>query len=249
MFSPWKEERAAFLRLNAEIEARKGWEALRRYYQRHPPARGNHYDPDQPRVPTGHPDGGQWTRIGNGSVSGTVAHGQRRFAASGGGEILSDATPYPVRVWSQYAEASGSSGYEPEIEETRAILHDILVQVNASVAAAARTNPMSARLYGVTVHAEFARAVRAKNLPGIGVDGVEQSFDLTGFVRYGLDGSIRTDVVLRNKKGDMIAIFDVKTGNAIMTPAREAKMRAYTRVGRDVPVIIMHALRGSVWRW
>ena len=88
-------------------------------------------------------------------------------------------------------------------------------------------------LYGVTVHAEFARAVRAKNLPGIGLDGVEQSFDWTGFVRYGLDGSIRTDVVLRNKKGDIIAIFDVKTGNAIMTPAREAKMRAYTRVGRE----------------
>jgi hypothetical protein len=25
---------------------------------------GHHYDPGQPRVPAGHPDGGQWTRLG-----------------------------------------------------------------------------------------------------------------------------------------------------------------------------------------
>jgi hypothetical protein len=74
---------------------------------------------------------------------------------------------------------------------------------------------------------------------------VEQSFDPDGLARYGLDGSIRTDVVLRNRKDEIIAIFDVKTGNATMAPVREAKIRAYTRVGRDVPIIIMRAVRAS----
>ena len=32
-----------------------------RHYRRH---FGSHYDPNQPRVPAGHPDGGQWTRDG-----------------------------------------------------------------------------------------------------------------------------------------------------------------------------------------
>ncbi len=118
----------------------------------------------------------------------------------------------------------------------------ILIQVNGAVSA--RRDPLSARLYGVIVHAEFARAVRARNLPGIGTVGVEQSFDPDGLARYGLDGSIRTDVVLRNEQRQIIAIYDVKTGNATMEPAREAKIRAYTRVGREVPVIILHAVRG-----
>ena len=58
------------------------------------------------------------------------------------------------------------------------------------------------------------------------------------------DGSIRTDVVLRNEQGHIIAIYDVKTGNATMAPAKEAKIRAYTCVGREVPLIILHAVRG-----
>jgi hypothetical protein len=87
--------------------------------------------------------------------------------------------------------------------------------------------------------------VRAQNLPGIGTNGVEQSFDAEGLARYGLDGSIRTDVVLRNEKQQIIAIYDVKTGNATMRPVREAEIRAFTRVGRDVPVIILRAVRGA----
>src|SRR5262245_14125597 len=63
MFSSWNAKNAAFLRLNAEIEARKGWAALREHYRRHPPKYGNHYDPNQPRVPAGNPDGGEWTSV------------------------------------------------------------------------------------------------------------------------------------------------------------------------------------------
>jgi hypothetical protein len=43
---------------------------------------------------------------------------------------------------------------------------------------------------------------------------VEQSFDELGPTGYGQPGSIRTDVILRNAQGVIIAIFDVKTGAA-----------------------------------
>jgi hypothetical protein len=114
-------------------------------------------------------------------------------------------------VWSQYAQIEpDNSAQDSAIEHTRQILHDLLSQINASVAS--RQDALSARLYGVIVHAEFARAVRAKNLPGIGQMGVEQSFDADGLARYGLDGSIRTDIVLRNTRGQIIAISMSRPG-------------------------------------
>jgi hypothetical protein len=78
MFRPWEEKGADFVRLNAKLEALKGWAALRQYYQRHPPPHPDHYDPNQPRVPAGHPDGGQWT-------SGGEMFGQERMRAAGMG--------------------------------------------------------------------------------------------------------------------------------------------------------------------
>ena len=203
----------------------------------------SHYNPDQPRVPAGDPRGGQWTRTGGGGARGWLTGAENRPAFLTTDSVLSDATPDPITVWSQYAQNESDHGsQDPAIELTKEILYDILIQVNGAVSA--RRDPLSARLYGVIVHAEFARAVRARNLPGIGTVGVEQSFDPDGLARYGLDGSIRTDIVLRNEQRQIIAIYDVKTGNATMEPAREAKIRAYTRVGREVPVIILHAVRG-----
>jgi hypothetical protein len=204
----------------------------------------SHYDPNQPRVPAGNPRGGQWTDQGHdGANSGTASERSHLTLSSSVDQVRSDARADPIRVWSQYAQIeSDNSAQDPAIENTRQVLHDLLSQVNASVST--RRDPLSARLYGVIVHAEFAKAVRAKNLPGIGQVGVEQSFDVDGLARYGLDGSIRTDIVVRNTQGQIIAIFDVKTGNATLSSTREAKIRAFTRVGYDVPVIILRAMRG-----
>jgi hypothetical protein len=200
----------------------------------------SHFDPNQPRVPAGHPDGGQWTSWGNG-------HGNRAYAAAGSaylpiGQVMTDALPDPISVWSQYAQADGGRDVQdPAIELTRQVLHDVLAKVNALVSV--RQDLLSAQLYGIAVHKAFADVVRALNLPGIGTVGVEQSFDAEGLARYGLDGSIRTDIVLRNAQRDIIAIYDVKTGNATMSSTREAKIRAFTKAGRDVPVIILRAVR------
>ena len=152
-----------------------------------------------------------------------------------GGEWIREGTVWTV--------ADKNALQDPAVERTQQILHNTLARVNASVAS--RRDALSAALYEIRVHTEFAQAVRDLNLPGIGEAGVEQSFDAKGLARYGMDGSIRTDIVLRNEKQEIIAIYDVKTGNATMRPAREAEIRAFTQVGPDVPVIILHAVRGT----
>jgi hypothetical protein len=54
---------------------------------------GHHYDPNQPRVPAGHPDGGQWTDAGGSEI-----------ASRDDGRVLSDATPHNDWLpWAQYA--------------------------------------------------------------------------------------------------------------------------------------------------
>jgi hypothetical protein len=57
------------------------------------------YNPEQPRVPAGHPDGGQWTS-GDGSSAGTASSHQ----AASEQQVLSDATPdNPWKPGAQYA--------------------------------------------------------------------------------------------------------------------------------------------------
>lgn len=239
------------------------------------------YDPSQPRVPAGHPDGGQWTAIG----ALTTEHAPRPIsrlafaladgrASSGigsdhsvvrelslplvdvrhsdqfdnGSNGISPAVEGRLRSITEqsrrYAELNGlSAADERLIEETTQELQRILLRVNGVISRS--RDPISARLYGIAVHKAFADAVKAKNLSGIGIEGVEQSFDLQGLARYGLDGSIRTDVVLRNREGVIIAIYDVKTGNATMRPSREAKILKYTKADPFVRVIILHAKRGG----
>jgi hypothetical protein len=95
--------------------------------------------------------------------------------------------------------------------------------------------------YGMAVHAAFATVIRMQGLRGIGPDDVEQSFS----GRYGELGSIRTDIVLRNDVGDIIAIYDLKTGGTSLKPGRVRELREKTGVGPSVPVIEMHVLRGT----
>jgi len=54
------------------------------------------YQPDQPRVPVGSPDGGQWTSEGAGGSSGSGGRSDTR--------VISDATPDPVRPGARYAQ-------------------------------------------------------------------------------------------------------------------------------------------------
>ena len=75
----------------------------------------------------------------------------------------------------------------------------------------------SGAAYGVQVHTTTAAMLRELHIPGIGRHGVEQSFSLGDTVRYGLDGSVRTDVVLRDGRtasSPILAVWHFKTGGS-----------------------------------
>jgi hypothetical protein len=200
----------------------------------------SHFDPNQPRVPAGNSDGGQWTNSGAIGAGASVAGGEHS-AFSQRGLVMSDASPDGIRVWTQYAQAENNSNRDAAaVARTTVILHNIVTQVSAAVLRRLGSSP---REYGTDVHTAFARVVREPDLPGIGKKGVEQSFDREGEARYGKDGSITTDVVLRNEEGKIIAIYDLKIGSAIIRPSRAAELRAMTGAGPDVPVIELHSSR------
>jgi hypothetical protein len=83
---------------------------------------------------------------------------------------------------------------------------------------------LSPQRYGTIIHQNFANVVRAAGIAGIGYDDVETTFPEGE--SYGALDSIRTDVVLRDDNGNVIAIYDVKTGNADISPSRAAELRA-----------------------
>jgi hypothetical protein len=102
---------------------------------------------------------------------------------------------------------------------------------------------MSPSQYGTAVHRAFAVAVQVQNLPGVG--DVEQSFSLdTVDPYYGLAGTIRTDATLRNVQGDVIAIYDVKTGDERISRARANELRELTRAAPSTPVFELNVVRG-----
>ena len=81
---------------------------------------------------------------------------------------------------------------DPQIDRTTETLMQSLARSHVLV------GDGSGAAYGILVHGTFGSDVKNQNLPGIGRDGVEQSFNLGDVARYGLDGSIRTDVVMRH---------------------------------------------------
>jgi hypothetical protein len=97
--------------------------------------------------------------------------------------------------------------------------------------------------YGVAVHMAFGLAVRVGNFPGIGFWDVETTFGFGG-AQYGSKDSIRTDVVLRNPSGDILAIYDVKTLGAKLSPGRIRELREKTGSGPCVPIFELQVTRG-----
>jgi hypothetical protein len=102
-----------------------------------------------------------------------------------------------------------------------------------------RTPNMTPQYYGQLVHQRFAEAVRAAKIPGIAYNDVETTFSLEDGARYGSPDSIRTDVVLRDSDSKILAIYDVKTGRAGLSPARIQELLTKTRAGPETKIIIL----------
>ncbi len=102
---------------------------------------------------------------------------------------------------------------------------------------------MSPSEYVIAVHAAFGLEVRLRDLPCVG--DIERTFSLEDAdPYYGLAGSIRTDVTLRNIQGDIVAIYDVKTGNARISQTRANELREKTGAAPNTPVFELNVVRG-----
>ena len=141
----------------------------------------------------------------------------------------------------QYAAATGlfwvTGNYL--IDKTSATLLLLLTQVVDRVGP---LGALSLSQYGTKIHTAFAAAVKAEGLPGV---EVEQSFGGS----YGAKGSVRTDVILRDASGAIIAIYDVKTGDAQLEPWRVRQLRAKTGTTLGTYVFEIHPDRGVLLKY
>ena len=220
--------RSELLSLRAELKFRRFFCSLKAGFK-----------PNQPRVPAGNPDGGQWTSERGSGDGGSVANfGAGGSEATSSDSLSSDVHRVASKVTIDYSEAlTGISN----IDDTTKDLVDTLAIVVAILPQG------SGPLYGTAVHTAFANAVRGQRLAGIGYFDVETTFSLRDGARYGSEGSIRTDIVLRNEAGQIIAIYDVKTGRRGISQARAAELRAKTGTGPEVPIIELNVWRQRVF--
>jgi HK97 family phage portal protein len=188
------------------------------------------YDPNQPRVPAGNSDGGQWTSGGEG----------------GDAETLTDENQDEPVLGAQYAQnqaivkRSAITG-NPTIDRTTVELTVLLARAMDKID---QIPNLSAGEYGRRVHVEFANLVRQANVPGVSFVDVERTFSLDPNARYGSADSVRTDAILRDDNGKIIAIYDAKTRSAYVSNSRADELRMKTQ-SPDAWVIELNIVRGN----
>lgn len=209
------------------------------------------FDPEQPRDELG-----MWSDGG-----GSASNGERASSDNQVFAVFADLASFPLatRIAKIFGDGSSDESesiqtvgaritYDtartglPTIDETTEKLSSTLIETMNRMEFIPNQSP---NVYGVAVHTNFATSVKAADLPGIGPKGVEQSFKLEEVVKYGVAGSIRTDVVLRNVALEVIAIYDVKTGGAVLSASRADQLRSHVGAGPYTPVIELHFHRGS----
>jgi hypothetical protein len=134
---------------------------------------------------------------------------------------------------------------DPFIDYTTEKLQDILDDVIDKVGPRRDLTPQQ---YGTLVHTEFAKAVRAAGLRGIDPEDVEKTFGVEPNASYGAEHSIRVDAPLRDDDGDIIVIYDVKTGRG-MRQLHAIKLRLRTGSDATVPIIEIYPNRDPVWKF
>jgi hypothetical protein len=89
----------------------------------------------------------------------------------------------PQRAWAKYAQNYAVQNH-PVIDSTTEILLTVLE------GSLHKMGTGFGSLFGIRVHTDFANGVKALDLPGIGKDGVEQSFSMGSLARYRAANSI-----------------------------------------------------------
>ena len=91
-------------------------------------------------------------------------------------------------------------------------------------------------VYGTNVHSAFEDLVVSMGNPDL---NAERSYLLGRDVGRGSLGSTRVDAVLYDN-GNIVAVWDLKTGGAKLTSGRVAEIRMALQIGANVPVMEIH---------
>jgi hypothetical protein len=203
-------EHRALRRELAELKYELAWRAL---------CRKAGFNPDQPRDELG-----RWTDAGGSSGDGgNEATDAGEQPSVSDANILSDANPDPITPGAQYAQIpievdpKALTGI-PEIDRTTIALSERLAKVVDAFPGG------SGPQYGIMIHTAFKASLLASPIPNV---DIEPTFGGTGI--YGSKDSTRPDVVLRNTAGDIIAFYDVKTGERGIDAPRASEFRTFSK--------------------
>jgi hypothetical protein len=86
----------------------------------------------------------------------------------------------------------------------------------------------SGAVYGTNAHSAFAKAANGMKI-GDNVIRTEVSYLNGKVVKHGTKGSARIDAGLYNSKGELLQVFDLKTGGARLTSQQVQHIQAQTR--------------------
>lgn len=209
------------------------------------------YDPNQPRVPAGNPDGGQWTSEG-GATSGEdlsdlpdgakpvfapavipplVIGLESALAVFAGLLALNTGGRRPVFEFNarEFDGSEGEPGFAASRLLTREEVNDYCprlneVQARTDFAASILRREDFARPseYGTAVHTNLKHQIDQLSDPNF---RAEISLLKEQPATYGRPGSIRIDV-FENVGNGTVCVYDIKTGKEGLSPARFAEIAA-----------------------
>ena len=201
------------------------------------------YDPDQPRIPGGHGiESGRWTFAETGDPKYVARDRRIQVAEDDDPKVTSD-LPLPNHAEVEHnATASVVLDHhrihvlDPVSHLPGGIVRPSLLQVVKEVAGEAliAAGPGKGPVYGTAVHQRMRQSFEALKHPFL---EAEVSY-LDGFqVVHGTKGSVRFDAI-GGPEGAPEAIFDLKTGGAILTRRRANQLKSHLPKDRqNIPMI------------
>jgi hypothetical protein len=198
------------------------------------------FDPDQPRVPAGGPEGGQW--IGDGEATfDSVLFDPRFFAFQRGVEAAlslfaglsaQNSINQQAIISFNSTEFRSSEGNALPVEAVGPLTReqvdqfcekfgDVQKRTDETYARIARERPFaSASQVGTAVHVDLKDQI---NVPPQEFYRAEVSRLKSEAERYGTPGSVRIDA-LEKSSDDTVCVYDIKTGRAGLTRARSLEI-------------------------
>ena len=186
-------------------------------------------------VPTLLPASGFWGSVGVGALSGSLASGAGQVTAN----LLNPCVPWYHNLGWALATGGVTGGIAGGVgygirqwrPSTAARLQDAATQADQAI-------PGRGAVVGTQRHTMFREVVNNWSDPHL---RTEVSFFGRGEVRYGTAGLVRLDVVGYDAALNIIAVYDYKkTGNATLTAARIAQIRAHLPwYAQNVPIIVI----------